>query len=310
MMNIRQIRAFHATIISGSVTGAADTLGLTQPAVSKLLQNLEHSVGYKLFERLKGRINPTPEARFLFHEVDDMLRQMDRLDGLFNSTRQHQHRKIQIGSLSGPANFLLPEILGKIAQSDAKFGVNLYTHNSNIICDWISRQTLDIGLIDIHSASPSYNSITIPLSYYCAIPADDPLASRPHLTPKDLDGRTFISLNKRHQSFVKIDKAFKDEDATYNVAHEIHVHLPAISMVRARMGYAFIDTINAWSYEKHLNQSDISFIPFLPFTYEDMAIITPTLRPLSKPVLDLVKVIKSAIEEIEQQYQSKKHSSG
>lgn len=55
-MNIKQIRAFHATIVSGSVSKAASSLGLTQPAVSKLLQNLEETVDYQLFERASGRI--------------------------------------------------------------------------------------------------------------------------------------------------------------------------------------------------------------------------------------------------------------
>lgn len=303
-MNLRQIRAFHATVISGSVSKAAESIGLTQPAVSKLIQNLESTVGYKLFKRIKGRINPTPEARFLFHEVDNILSQMDRLDGLFNSPREYHHKKIQIGALSGPANFLLPEILGKLSKKDINFNVNLYTHNSNIICDWISRQTLDIGLIDIQSTSPSYNSTPIPLTFLCAIPSNDPLIDKPFLTPKDLDGKPFISLYKRHPSYGKIERIFKREKATYNVIHEVLVHMPAISMVRAGMGYAFIDTINAWSYEKYLGQTNVIFKPFTPHIQEDMAIITPTLRPLSQPVLDLLEIIKSSIIEIEQQYYS------
>ena len=65
-MNIRQIKAFHATIVFGSVSKAASSLGLTQPAVSKLLKNLEETVNYQLFDRVNGRVNPTPEARYLF----------------------------------------------------------------------------------------------------------------------------------------------------------------------------------------------------------------------------------------------------
>ncbi len=61
-MNLRQIQAFQEVMLTGSVTEAARNMRRTQPAISSLIAGLEKSVGYKLFERRRGRLHPVPEA--------------------------------------------------------------------------------------------------------------------------------------------------------------------------------------------------------------------------------------------------------
>ena len=155
-INIRQIRAFHASIVSGSVSKAAITLGLTQPAVSKLLKNLEETLGYKLFERINGRINPTPQASYLFQEVDSILSQMDRLDNLFESVKTLNNDRIKIGSIAGPSNFFIPNVLGKFLKTHNNISTTLITRGSTAISDSISCQMLDIGLIDVTGISKRF----------------------------------------------------------------------------------------------------------------------------------------------------------
>ncbi|WP_325052329.1 LysR family transcriptional regulator [Sinorhizobium meliloti] len=62
-MNFRQIEAFRAVIISGTVSRAAELMGVTQPNVSRLVGELEEAIGFALFDRVKGRLIPTPEER-------------------------------------------------------------------------------------------------------------------------------------------------------------------------------------------------------------------------------------------------------
>ena len=58
----RQYQAFHAIIETGTVTGAAEALGISQPGVSNLIAQLERQTKLTLFERARGRLVPTPEA--------------------------------------------------------------------------------------------------------------------------------------------------------------------------------------------------------------------------------------------------------
>jgi len=62
----RQYQAFHAIIETGTVTGAAEALGISQPGISNLIAQLERQTKLNLFERKRGRLIATPEAAVLF----------------------------------------------------------------------------------------------------------------------------------------------------------------------------------------------------------------------------------------------------
>src|SRR3546814_3006439 len=68
-MNLRQLEAFRAVMVTRSITQAAQSMHLSQPAVSKLIADLEYAIGFKLFVRTKGSaLTVTPEAEYFYHE--------------------------------------------------------------------------------------------------------------------------------------------------------------------------------------------------------------------------------------------------
>src|SRR4051812_38959600 len=74
VLKLRQLEIFRAVVQCGTVTAAARALQMTQPAVTTALLRLEDTLGYRLFERKKGRIRPTEEAQALAREVDKIFR--------------------------------------------------------------------------------------------------------------------------------------------------------------------------------------------------------------------------------------------
>ena len=62
-LNFRQIEAFHAVMLAGTTTGAAQMLRTTQPSVSRLLAQAQQASGLKLFDMERGRLRPTREAK-------------------------------------------------------------------------------------------------------------------------------------------------------------------------------------------------------------------------------------------------------
>ncbi|WP_174875330.1 LysR family transcriptional regulator [Vogesella oryzae] len=78
-MKFQQISAFKAVIELGTVTAAANYLHIAQPAVSRLIASLEEAVGFPLFERIKGRLQPTSQGRAFYLEVDRAFVGMERL---------------------------------------------------------------------------------------------------------------------------------------------------------------------------------------------------------------------------------------
>ena len=71
--DIRQLEAFAAVMSAGSVTGAARLLGRSQPAVTRLIQDLEADIGYALLHRSGPRISPTARGLLFHAEVERHL---------------------------------------------------------------------------------------------------------------------------------------------------------------------------------------------------------------------------------------------
>jgi molybdate transport repressor ModE-like protein len=78
-MNARHLEIFRAIMRHGSLTAAAEALHVSQPAVSKMLRHFESVIGYKLFERISGRLAATPEARLLYRDADRIFREIEAL---------------------------------------------------------------------------------------------------------------------------------------------------------------------------------------------------------------------------------------
>lgn len=96
-MNLRQLEVFRAVMLTGSVSDAARLLHVSVPAVSRLLAHTESRLGFALFERIKGRLHPTAEARRrLYQEVDQVYAGVRRISelGLTRSQLTYQLKKV------------------------------------------------------------------------------------------------------------------------------------------------------------------------------------------------------------------------
>lgn len=89
-LNLRQIEVFRAVMITGSIRGASELLFVSQPAVSRLLSHMEQRIGFALFERIRGRLYATLEARKLFHEVEAVYAGVQRVNDMARDLFEHQ----------------------------------------------------------------------------------------------------------------------------------------------------------------------------------------------------------------------------
>ena len=80
-MRARQIEVFRMVMRCGTLTSAAEALNVSQPALSQILLHTEDELGFKLFQRVKGRLIPTPEAEDLYPEVERLFGDLEALRG-------------------------------------------------------------------------------------------------------------------------------------------------------------------------------------------------------------------------------------
>jgi DNA-binding transcriptional LysR family regulator len=110
MLDIQRLRIFRAVVASGSVQAAADHLGYTPSAVSQSLTTLQRETGLVLFEKAGRGIAPTPTARVLASESEEVMGSLSRLGGVVDHLREGRTGSLSIGSFASAAQFWLPQV--------------------------------------------------------------------------------------------------------------------------------------------------------------------------------------------------------
>src|SRR5690348_6414912 len=97
-MRLRQLEAFRAVMLCQTVTKASEMLHISQPAATRLIADLEDSIGFDLFDRKRGRLIPTAEAQTLFEEVQQSLLGVERIARTAQEIRHQQRGVLQVAA--------------------------------------------------------------------------------------------------------------------------------------------------------------------------------------------------------------------
>ncbi|HEX9859258.1 MAG TPA: LysR family transcriptional regulator, partial [Paracoccaceae bacterium] len=145
-MNVRQLEIFRAIMRDGTLTAAANSLGVSQPAVSKLLHHLEDQLGYHLFERRGGRLVPTPEAHLLYDDADRVFRELEVLRDLARRVGERKVGLLRIGASLSVVWSLLPQALADFRATHPTVRVHLHTLPAREIAEALRVGDIDLGL--------------------------------------------------------------------------------------------------------------------------------------------------------------------
>ena len=95
-MNLRQMEVFRAVMVSGGVNSAATLLHVSPPAISKVLAQAAKSSGLTLFERIRGRLIPTPEAQQLYEEIDKLWQGVEAVRDISQELAEPQRATLRL----------------------------------------------------------------------------------------------------------------------------------------------------------------------------------------------------------------------
>src|SRR5689334_17195859 len=144
-LNPRQIEAFRAMMLTGGATDAAKLMGVTQPAVSRMIRDLQLALDLKLFERRGARLVPTGEARGLYAEVERSFLGLDRIAAAAVELRTRRAGILRIASLPALANGFLPHCVGGFLAQRPKLDLMLSGLVSHIVLDIVASGQSDLG---------------------------------------------------------------------------------------------------------------------------------------------------------------------
>ncbi|WP_428776012.1 LysR substrate-binding domain-containing protein [Vibrio sp.] len=284
-MKFQQLHAFKAVYELGTATAAGNSLHLTQPAVSKLIAALEHRVGFKLFERIKGRLIPTEQGKAFYFEVSKAFNALDTLEDSARDIRTQHLGSLHIASFPLLANNYLPKLLGQYLKNVPELTGSLKAYRSEEVYRRTEIQSCDVGFAAIGEVSPSVSRIEVKCVSLCILPPQSPLREKPYLEPEDLASCPFIR-SEIDNTQLQVDTAFSNAKINRHDVLEVSFASSTASLVAEGVGAAIVDPFTAHQAVK-MNR-DVCIKPFKPDIPCQFYILFPALRPVSDSVKQFV----------------------
>ena len=145
-MRLRHIEVFHAIMQVGTISGAAQVLHISQPAVTKVLQHAELQLGMPLFERVRGKLYPKPEAHRLFIETEKLNRDLQGIRRLAASLKGRAVETVRLVSTPTVAISVLPDAMTMWRKDFPHTRCELATHHTSEIVNTLRLGEADLAL--------------------------------------------------------------------------------------------------------------------------------------------------------------------
>ncbi|WP_293762646.1 LysR family transcriptional regulator [uncultured Aquitalea sp.] len=144
-MKLRHIEIFNAIMQAGSISAAAQSLHVSQPAASKALQQAERQLGFALFERHKGKLSPTHEALALFADVDELNQRLQVLRRKADMLRRGGAESLRVAATPALAGGVLPAAFKAWRSDFPAVFCELSTHHTRELVEGLLLGELDVG---------------------------------------------------------------------------------------------------------------------------------------------------------------------
>jgi DNA-binding transcriptional LysR family regulator len=295
MMSHRQIEAFNALMTMGTTIKAAQLLGISQPAVSRLISQLESEIKLKLFDRESGRMRPTLEGRTFHQGVDRAFLSLRKLELIAQDIRTSGQGHLRIGALPALGFSFIPDMVARFAKDNPKTIIKMDVISSAIIRDGVANDQFDMGFVaDEVDLSGIISEHFVAPPVVCIMPPGHPLARKSVIKPEDLAGQPFISLSLVDRTRQRIDALFEKCGVTRNVVHETHFALSVCHLVARGVGLGLINPYSLGG----LAPCELIARPFLPRLNFHTLMIYPPDRQMSTAVKAFRKITHAYIGDL------------
>lgn len=237
-------------MITGGITAAAQMLHITQPAVSRLIADLEAEVGVPLFLRKRGgALRPTADAAALFRDVERYFYGLDQIARSVEALRQRRGGRLRVASMPALYLSVLPGFIGAFTAARPGIDVSLVGSASQEIVEWVRSGQADLGLIDWPYDHGDLRRVPLTaVEALAVLPEGHPLTQKEVLQPADFGDEPFISLLQGTQLRREVDHFFQQSRIERRFAQSAHLSLAACSMVGSGYGVSIVDPISAALY--------------------------------------------------------------
>lgn len=240
-MQLQQLAALVRVVDAGGFTRAAEQLGLTQPAVTKQIRQLERELAVPLLKRQRRRVRLTPAGEVLYHYA----RRIDRLVGeavqAVASLNAPGHGEVRLGAVSTVGLTALPTVLARFSRQypDIRVRVQIAEIQENV--DHLLAGDLELALVTVPVAHPQIVSVPLYPDPVVLVASPERAARLPHPLPADvLSGLDQISYQAPSRFRQFVDGMLEQHGILPRVIMEFNSHEAVRAMVELGLGVAFM----------------------------------------------------------------------
>lgn len=239
-MEVRVLRYFLAVAREESISGAAESLHLTQPTLSRQLMDLEAELGRKLLIRGSRKVNLTEEGVLLRKRAEEILDLMEKTRSELCETDEADITgDIYIGGGETDAMRLIARAAHRLQSAYPHIAYHLFSGNADDVTERLDRGLVDFGVFIEPADLSKYDFIKLPMTdiWGVLMRKDCPLAARATIRPQDLLGLPLLASN---QHLVKNEFSgwFGEGYEKLNITTTYNLLYNASIMVEEGMGYA------------------------------------------------------------------------
>ncbi|OWT70286.1 MULTISPECIES: LysR family transcriptional regulator [unclassified Achromobacter] len=242
MINLRHIEVFYAIMHTGSITGAARSLNVTQPAVSAVLKHLEARLGMALFVRSHGRLTPTPEAQALLPDVAAIFERLSAVERLSQDLAGGLKGTLSVAATSPIANGFLARAVATFSRERPGVRIALQALSSPLVVERVMQSEVDLGIVyqPIDNAAVDASILTS-ASIACVLPDTHPLAAQASISISDLAGTPVITYMPQALLRPYVDRACRQAGCQLEISVETGLSVTGIMLAYHGAGVALVE---------------------------------------------------------------------
>lgn len=292
-VTLRQVEAFRAVMRTHGMTSAAQILSISQPAVSRLIADMELGLGLNLFERNGPRLKPTENALRLMEEVERVFLGLHQIEQAARTIKRFPQTLMRIAAPPFLSLEYVAIVVGALRRAYPDLRFSIHTDSSMSIADQIARGQHHLGFCTLPASADDVRIVhESRVEAVCVLPCLHPLAVHDTIHVSQLKHEPLIVLGQSGSIRPQINDVFAAEQISPNIVGEILFAATAGSLVSEGVGLALMDPFSA----RACRSNSIVIRRFMPRVELSYSMIVPLHTKLGDPVAFASRIVREEIE--------------
>jgi DNA-binding transcriptional LysR family regulator len=241
-LSLKQIEYFRAVMETGTVSGAAALLHVSQPNVSRMLKYTESRLGLELFQRRHGRLLPTPEAHALFREVQSLHLHLESVQEAVDRIAGGQLDRFPVGASPSLGRFVVPSLLSRLRREFPSLPIKLDILSVSQVMDYLAYGQGECACTIFPVADPRIESQPFASgALVCAVPKDHRLSGAPIIGPQDIAAEALIAFDANTPHGRVVTQFFGQSRTCPRIACTVRFAESACALAEQGNGIALVD---------------------------------------------------------------------